>query len=176
MTDRRPKKRAWGKTKNRGKGPPETEAVESDVEMVGEPVKRIKLSNEEKNTQHSIDLQHPELMSDSVLVEALSSIKVPIPIYSDGRPSRERLIYLFKEHVTPRPQRTKDISRFWKKQFGLNRTIPMDTNSFKVEDWSGGGGHSDSSVSIIQRKRCDIQLHCVVMFYKLYSYCTMNCI
>lgn len=162
MSDEKPRKRAWGKTKNRGKRPPALEAVEDDVEILGEPVKRIKLSNDgEENAQHSIDLQHPELMSDSVLVKALTNIKVPIPIYSDGTPSRERLIHLFKKHVTPRPQRTRDSG--WRKESGLNQIVPMDTDNSKVQDWSDSDGHSETTVSIIQRKRYSIKLCTVAL-------------
>ncbi len=154
MATERPRKRVWGKTKNRGKGPPELETVECDMELVGNPIKRIKLSNDGKgSSQHSVDLQHPELMSDSVLVKALSDIKVPIPIYSDGTPSRERLIHLFKKHVTPRPQRTRDEGRFWRKQSGLGIAVPMDTSSSNDQDQSGGGGRNDLTVPVIQRKR-----------------------
>lgn len=54
-----------------------------------------------------MDLQQPELMSDERLVEALKRIKVPIPVYADGQPSRERLLYLYKTNVWPQPQRER---------------------------------------------------------------------
>ena len=158
MADEKRRKRAWGKTKNRGKGPPEVETMESDTDTSREPVKKIKLmSNEETNNKHAIDLQYPELMTDSTLVTMLSNIKVPIPVYPDGTPSRERLIYLFKKHVTPQPQRTGGRGRFWRKRFGVNRgsstnrAALMDTND---HDWSDIAGSNVSTVTAISRKRC----------------------
>jgi len=55
----------------------------------------------------SLDLQQPELMSNERLVEALAKIKVPIPVYSDGSPSRERLLYLYRTYILPQPQRVR---------------------------------------------------------------------
>ena len=82
--------------------------IEDTLQKFAEEVKSFKERHEAASTSkqnHEVDLQQPELMSDFALVEALKKIKVPIPVYADGRPSRERLLYLFRQHVIPRPQR-----------------------------------------------------------------------
>lgn len=84
--------------------------IEDSLQKFAEEVKSFKDRHEVAATPHNnhqLDLQQPELMSDFSLVEALRKIKVPIPVYADGSPSRERLLYLFRQHVMPRPQRTK---------------------------------------------------------------------
>ncbi len=154
MTDEKQRKRAWGKTKNRGKGPPVVETIEGDTDTSREPAKKIKLmSDEETINKQAIDLQYPELMTDSTLVAMLSNMKVPIPVYPDGTPSRERLIYLFKKHVTPQPQRTGGRGRFWKKRSGVNRgysTSGAAPMNIKEHDWSGS---NVSIITAISRKR-----------------------
>ncbi len=105
--DGKSRKRAWGKTKHRGKGPPvaETESMECNDASA---VKRIKLNDDtSRESSSKIDLQHPELMSNTTLVSLLSEYKVPIPVYADGTPSRERLMYLARKHITPQPQRPR---------------------------------------------------------------------
>lgn len=47
------------------------------------------------------------MISNDDLIKSLVQIKVPIPRYDNGEPSRERLIHLFKQHVIPRPQRDR---------------------------------------------------------------------
>ena len=83
-----------------------------------------------------IDLQHPDLMNNDSLVKYLRDIKVPIPMYPDGTPSRERLIYLFKKHVTPQPQRSKvsRSSRSWRKTSNLQSKSNCITNTGLVDD------------------------------------------
>lgn len=159
MTDERPRKRAWGKTKNRGKGPPLVDPLDSDMDTPEEPVKRIKINTfEEPNHHQTIDLQSPELMSDSVLVEVLSTFKVPIPVYSDGTPSRERLIYLFKKHVTPQPQRTRGSGRFWRKRISAqrsstNRVIPLEMDIDSQQEWSDITDSDASTVNSTNKRK-----------------------
>lgn len=102
-------KRRWGKTRNRDKITiVDRMEIEDTLQKFAEEVKSFKERHEAASTpkqNHEVDLQQPELMSDFALVEALKKIKVPIPVYADGRPSRERLLYLFRQHVIPRPQR-----------------------------------------------------------------------
>ena len=102
-------KRRWGKTRNREKITiVDKMEIEETLQKFAEEVKLSEKRHEVAPTpkqNHELDLQQPELMSDFALVEALKKIKVPIPVYVDGRPSRERLIYLFRQHVIPRPQR-----------------------------------------------------------------------
>ena len=102
-------KRRWGKTRNRDKITiVDRMEIEDTLQKFAEEVKSFKERHEATSTHkqnHELDLQQPELMSDFALVEALKKIKVPIPVYADGRPSRERLLYLFRQHVIPRPQR-----------------------------------------------------------------------
>ena len=102
-------KRRWGKTRNRDKITiVDRMEIEDTLQKFAEEVKSFKERHEAASTpkqNHGVDLQQPELMSDFALIEALTKIKVPIPVYADGRPSRERLLYLFRQHVIPRPQR-----------------------------------------------------------------------
>lgn len=99
-------KRRWGKSRNR-----EKITIVDRMEIEDTLLKIAAEDKERRNVAPSpekqdLDLQQPELMTDFALVEALKKIRVPIPVYSDGTPSRERLIYLFRQHVVPRPQRT----------------------------------------------------------------------
>ena len=153
MSDERPRKRAWGKTKNRGKETSGANLVDSPTESCGEAVKRIKLSEEPAQQGLSVDLQHPERMDDATLVAVLSNIKVPIPVYSDGAPSRERLIYLFKKHVTPQPQRTFTRSRrLGRRQYGAGGNEPhraMDIDSHDCAETS----NTAASTSVRKRYR-----------------------
>ena len=125
------KKRSWGKTKHRGK-PSLSEVDHSVLGPVTEPNKRIRTF--EEPTQ--IDLQHPELMDNDSLVKTLRDVKVPIPMYPDGTPSRERLIYLFKKHVTPQPQRSKvsRSSKSWRKSSNLQSKSNCITHTGLVDD------------------------------------------
>ena len=95
------KKRAWGRSR------PITQGVTLlDNTEVEELIKMTVC--EGKSSMHAtIDLQHPEMISNDELIQTLVQMKVPIPRYDNGEPSRERLIYLFKNHVTPRPQRDR---------------------------------------------------------------------
>lgn len=107
-------KRRWGKSRHREKITiVDRMEIEDTLQKFAEEVKSFKERRDAVPTpkNHELDLQHPELMSDFTLVEALKKIKVPIPVYSDGTPSRERLIYLFRQHVTPRPQRQTQHQR-----------------------------------------------------------------
>ena len=109
MTSAEKAKRRWGKTRNRDKITiVDRMEIEETLQKFAEEVKSFKERHEVASTpkqNHELDLQQPELMSDFALVEALKKIKVPIPVYADGRPSRERLLYLYRQHVMPRPQR-----------------------------------------------------------------------
>ena len=102
-------KRRWGKTRNREKiTVVDQMEIEVTLQKFAEEVKSFKERHEEALTSkqdRELDLLQPELMSDFSLVEELNKIKVPIPVYAGGRPSRERLLYLFRQHVIPRPQR-----------------------------------------------------------------------
>lgn len=102
-------KRRWGKTRHRDKITiVDRMEIEDTLQKFAEEVKSFKERDEVASTpkqNHELDLQQPELMSNFTLVEALKKIKVPIPVYADGRPSRERLLYLYRQHVMPRPQR-----------------------------------------------------------------------
>ena len=87
--------------------------IEETLQKFAEEMNLSKARHEVAASPHNsnLELQQPELMSDFDLMESLKKIKVPIPVYSDGRPSRERLIYLFRQHVMPRPQRQRRLRR-----------------------------------------------------------------
>ena len=115
------KRRSWGKSLQRdavtvldGNGLKDT--LKKLEEEARENKSRIKetlkvYNNGDSNTNppslSSLELQQPELMSNDRLVDALTKIKVPIPVYPDGSPSRERLLYLYRTYVLPRPQRAR---------------------------------------------------------------------
>lgn len=143
MVMEKTKKRAWGKTRHRGRKPPSESEDDSTLVPLSEPIKKVK-TFEEPDTLIQIDLQHPELMSNDFLVKALGNIKVPIPIYPDGTPSRERLIYLFKKHVTPQPQRARTTrSKPWRKNSNKN----IATNTVSLHTMKAANGLSSSPIS-----------------------------
>ena len=95
------KKRAWGRSRPTAQGVTLLDNIEVE-ELINTTV-----CEEISNMHATVDLQHPEMATNDDLVEALVQMKVPIPRYDNGEPSRERLIYLFKTHITPRPQRNR---------------------------------------------------------------------
>lgn len=140
------KKRAWGKPRQR-----EKIAIIDRIELmeVDEPPKETPNVNPRPKT-HEIDLQHPELLGTETMVEILSEMRVLIPVYPDGEPSRERLIYLFRKHVTPRPQRTRERGRGWvRKRRRLGDDSVMEVGGSSWDDWTG---NSDGR-PMLQRKR-----------------------
>lgn len=114
-----------------------------DIEELTRLSKRISASS--SNAQ---DTQHPELMSNQTLVDRLSEMKVAIPVYPDGQPSRERLLYLFRKHVSPKPQR----SGFWRRRRRreVRDVVPMDVDH-KQDSWISS---SESWDSPLLGKRC----------------------
>ena len=103
-------KRRWGKSRHREKITivDRMEIEETLQKFASEVKERHSVApSPDQEKEETVDLQQPELMTDFALVEALKKIKVPIPVYSDGTPSRERLLYLFRQHVLPRPQRAR---------------------------------------------------------------------
>ena len=134
------KRRSWGKPRHKEK------LVSIDHMDVAE------LTRQEENTPHSSNpgagLQHPELMSNQTLIGQLSAMKVAIPVYSDGQPSRERLLYLFRKHVSPQPQR----SGVWRRRRrGGNRdVVAMDVDP-NLNIWSASP--SEDWELPLQRKR-----------------------
>ena len=126
------KRRSWGKR------PKEKIAIIDQME-IEEAVKQTVLSDCSPKIG-STDLQHPELMTTERLAGFLSGMKVPIPVYPDGKPSRERLIYLFKRHVMPKPQR--DTIRGpgkWRRRRKRRRSddvMDVDLLSAHGDDWS----------------------------------------
>lgn len=112
------KKRSWGKTRRREKvvvinREEIEETLQNFAKECRESKSKIQLTSQQNHEKSGcvvpvgMDLQQPELMSNERLIEALKRIKVPIPVYADGSPSRERLLYLYKTNVLPRPQRNK---------------------------------------------------------------------
>ncbi len=105
MTEKIGKRRSWGKAKRR------EDITIINREGMEDILQKIDEEDKEKIKITEIDLQYPELMSNEVLTKALKRIKVPIPVYPDGSPSRERLLYLYKLNVLPRPQRSGWVGR-----------------------------------------------------------------
>ncbi len=122
-------KRSWGKTKQRDEVTIiNHEKIKGTLQRIAEENKRSQSILKKGSTTNSkstgVDLQYPELMSNDALVAALKRIKVPIPVYPDGTPSRERLMYLYKNNVLPRPQRSR-----WKRR----RHTPREDRSEAME-------------------------------------------
>ena len=90
-----------------------------------------------KSSEKSLDLQHPEMLSNQSLTDILTKHHIPIPVYSDGHPSRERLLYLFHIHIQPRPQRLRQMR---KKRL---RTPPTQSDHTNMEWLDGGGDETD---------------------------------
>ncbi len=146
--EKRVKRRSWGKARHRDKVDP------MDVDQIVEQIKQADTKPAvAPSTDDSTDLQHPELLSDDRLVEVLAGMRVQVPVYSDGRPSRERLIYLFRKHVTPRPQREgcgrrrQGDGRRWR------GAVAMEVDHDRQRsDWSDGDSGTTLSAPP-QRKR-----------------------
>ena len=137
------KRRSWGKPRHREKiasvDNMEVDEVVGQSTVVEHDVRDI-----------DIDLQHPEMMKTERLVEILTRMKVPIPVYPDKRPSRERLVYLFRKHVTPRPQRQGLRGR---KRPRRGVDTPMEVELCWHDDWSRDGEGGSDRGTPLQRKR-----------------------
>lgn len=139
------KRRSWGKTKPREEiSIINHEKIEETLKAIAEETKHSEVSLE-RSSSNLTDLQYPELMSNDALVTRLKYIKVPIPVYPDGKPSRERLLHLYKVHVLPRPQRAK-----WRNRKKKNGGMSQD-DQMEVDDWSVKADGNSST--ILQRKR-----------------------
>ena len=132
------KKRCWGKSTQREK----ISIVENMELEVPDRVVISSFNTQSTSTgrEKSVDLQHPELLSNEVLVRLLTERLVPIPVYENGSASRERLVYLFRKHVVPRPQR-KNRQRQNNKD---SSDCHGDTQNMECGDWrlwdEGGNG------------------------------------
>lgn len=147
------KRRSWGKARSKEKIHI-VDQMEVDV-LVKEASPVDKLTDGTCMATTSVDFQHPELMGSESLVAILSGMRVPIPVYEDGKPSRERLIYLFKKHVTPRPQRKtywRQLGRRRKRRRGEDTPMEVDDTCSGAGDWAlnSDGGWAEAPV---QRKR-----------------------
>ena len=134
------KKRSWGKTTRRSEKiiVISREKIEEILNFDDE-CRENKLVSQRKHEKNetvfpeAMDLQQPELMTNERLIEALKRIKVPIPVYSDGKPSRERLLYLYKTNVLPQPQRNK---QHWRRRRRRRNELEEDVGG--VEEWLCG--------------------------------------
>lgn len=141
----REKKRAWGKTERKEITIINRENIEETLRNMSEEAKKCTVTSEEST--RVMNLQYPELMSDEALVVALKRIKVPIPVYSDGRPSRERLLYLYKTNVLPRPQRSQWKDHKRKRSAGVTSQESTEMEVDHHGDWSIDG------TTVLNRKR-----------------------
>jgi hypothetical protein len=150
------RKRSWGcRTKQKEVIIINQEKIEKTLQLAAEAKKREVVLKEStiEGTGES-DLQYPELMSNDTLIAALKRIQVPIPVYPDGSPSRERLLYLFKTNVMPRPQRSRR-----KRLRGSQSNHGVEDKgdiAMEVDDWSESGPQSRSKAEL-QRKRYSSQ-------------------
>lgn len=100
------RKREWGKSREK----PNVVILEKmDLEVPDRVDSNLTVTILSTNNLNRtrFDLQHPEMLTCEQLVDILTKHHVPIPVYSDGSPSRERLLYLFRKHILPRPQRLR---------------------------------------------------------------------
>lgn len=135
-----PKKRCWGRS-NR-----EKINIIENMELEIPDVKVNNTSSDDPvktNTgTPSIDLQHPELMSNSQLVNLLAERRVPLPVYEDGSYSRERLLFLFRKHILPRPQRKKLL-----KNQRYKSDIYFTNDGQESMEWANTVQHKDVEVT-----------------------------
>ncbi len=132
------KKRSWGRTVQR-----ETINIVGNMEIeTQDTLVNIHIKNDaaSQEGESTIDLQHPELLDTDSLVNLLKERRVPIPVYENGSASRERLIFLFRKHVVPRPQRK------------LSQKLPYDERIYRTRveknqgmEWEGNRGAVDGS-------------------------------
>lgn len=159
------KKRSWGRTKHKEVTVISQEKIEETLQSLAEEKKQREVSSNVGCTisarapggVESMDLQYPELMSNDTLVAALKRIKVPIPVYPDGSPSRERLLYLFKTNVLPRPQRNQQKRRRGLQGLPVVSQGGQEVAAMEVDDWSENGTQTNTqanSSTEIPRKRC----------------------
>lgn len=142
-------KRSWGRTKHREVTVVNQEKIEETLHSLAEEAaKKAEFIPDEAS--RNTDLQFPELMSDDALIAALKAIKVPIPVYSDGRPSRERLLYLYKTNVLPRPQRNQKRRRL--RGSGISQSSEGGGTAMKADDWCVNGAQRNN-IAELQRKR-----------------------
>ena len=149
------KRRSWGKARSR-----EKIAVIDQMEV--DVLMKVSSRSADKRATcvdtSDIDLQHPELMASDTLTAILSQRRVPIPVYEDGNPSRERLIYLFKKHVTPQPQRDsywrRTGRRGWRKRRRTEET-PMEVDDTGAGDWVL---NSDEDTPVQRKRWVDLYL------------------
>ena len=157
------KRRSWGRASKREKI---TIIDRMDIEDTLQKIRTESKQNAEKDNTRiktgSINLQHPELMDNSTLVECLKRIKVPVPTYPDGTLSRVRLLYLFRKHVTPQPQRVrrKDRRLRWQNWMDERKsqagTEPMDIDRTGYDAWNNTG---DGKCSIPLPRKRSVTLH-----------------
>ena len=138
------KKRSWGKTRRREVTIINREEMEETLQTLAEEVRQSKVNSGMDGENTGIHLQYPELMSNETLIKALRQLKVPIPVYPDGHPSRERLLYLYKANVLPRPQRNR-----WRRRKRLLSNDSKMEVAHSDDDWTVGNDGS----SLPHRKR-----------------------
>lgn len=153
-------KRSWGKGRQREEVTIiNREKIEETLQTLVEEAKKCKTASNSSNKATTgtrtdeMDLQYPELMSDESLVTALKRIKVPIPVYPNGRPSRERLLHLYRTNILPRPQRNRRKRR---RVSGVSQEDDQGGSAMEVEveyhsEWDANS--SESSNTQLQRKR-----------------------
>lgn len=159
------KKRSWGKSRQREEVTIiNREKLEETLQTLAEEAKKCKttsiLSNKATTSTSTgeMDLQYPELMSDESLVTALKRIKVPIPVYPDGRPSRERLLHLYRTNILPRPQRSRRKRR---RVSGVSQddqgSSVMEVEVEDHSEWDANSGGSSNNTQL-QRKRWGVMI------------------
>lgn len=143
------KRRSWGRSRER-------EKVVFVDQMEIDLLTRGETANEVRETPRSrtVELQHPELMKNHQLVAILKEMRVPLPVPSNGEPSRGDLLCLFKKHIVPRPQRTCLTG---KRRMRLDQAGSSDSNAWEdTMEWSavgpGGGGYEEWTVD---SQECD---------------------
>ena len=139
------RRKSWGKSHRKDR---QVIAITDQMEIDVEPVKVAAIASRVATSAadprgDGLDLQQPELLSSEALVRVLSERRVPIPVYPDGKPSRERLVHLFRRHVTPRPQR-EGGARAWRGRGKRRRPeeameVEVGSRSALWDEWARSG-------------------------------------
>ena len=165
-SDSVPRRRAWGRPKRRDEI---TVVNEMEIELAEKESREAAKTKSDADS----DLQRPEGMTNNELIAILEKMRVPIPVSTNEIPSRERLLYLFRRHVTPRPQRTRR-SRRSQRRLETDAT-PTESGNDRLRQTKPGVEWSETVSGVAQesseydRKRPVDSTCCFQIASRLYS-------
>ena len=163
------KRRAWGKPREREKVVcVDQMEIDKLAEETGTGIRLEETDQSGKAANEVTNLQRPELMRNQQLMAALKKMGVPLPVSTSEKQSREQLLYLFKKHVMPRPQRKRlTVKRRRRQQLtttddGGSQDDAMEWGSASTGREEEGGGRVgvDDWSEDVNRKRLIFQSLC----------------